>query len=243
MPLQGPIGLGVAFFVSVFLHGIALQALSADVSTKPTEILGNLLGSAHKGMVVYAVQSASVGESTNSEKSAAIASAPVKLVRQKIASSALVARPQDAPAVEVQGGLSKPAESIQGLNFGSRNGFMQPIFSVDQTSGRESGFLGPATPAGAPEGAVPLSAQWAMRRQAALSSVGAQLHFMFQTFALDEGTTCLVGPASATCNPSNEGLLVFLSSRYAEMHLLDPSLPPMLWRSHGYGQWSFDLHQ
>jgi hypothetical protein len=41
----------------------------------------------------------------------------------------------------------------------------------------------------------------------------------------------------------NPGLMGFLSARYTEMHLLDPSLPAMLWRSHGYGQWSFELQE
>jgi hypothetical protein len=188
------------------------------------------MGSPRKGLQVYMTQASSAGQANTPDKS--------PTANQGVEPNIISSKSKDETA---QGGDMKPAPNIQGTNDSGANGVMQPLPRTDQVSGRQSGFLGPSTPAGTPEGSIPLSVEWAMRRQSALRTIGMQMDFMRQAFVMEEGSTCLVGLNQASCNPPNPGLMGFLSSRYNEMHLLDPSLPAMQWRSHGYGQWSFEF--
>lgn len=190
------------------------------------------MGSPRKGLEVYIAQASSLGQAHTSDKSSAINNGQEANI---ISSKGQVAALQNAEV--------KPAPAIQGINFSNSNGVIQPLPSTDQISGRQSGFLGPSTPTGSPEGAIPFSVEWAMRRQSALRTIGMQMDFMRQAFVMEEGASCLVGLNQASCNPPNPGLMGFLSSRYNEMRLLDPSLPAMQWRSHGYGQWSFEFQE
>ena len=188
------------------------------------------MGSPRKGIQVYMTQASSAGQANTPDKS--------QTANQGVEPNIISSKSKGETA---QGGDMKPAPNIQGTNDSGANGVMQPLPRTDQVSGRQSGFLGPSTPAGTPEGSIPLSVEWAMRRQSALRTIGMQMDFMRQAFVMEEGSTCLVGLNQASCNPPNPGLMGFLSSRYNEMHLLDPSLPAMQWRSHGYGQWSFEF--
>lgn len=231
-PPQGHLGFGVAFFVSVFVHGLFFVALSTAFKPKPVELLGSLMGSPRKGLEVYIAQASSLGQADTADKASAI--------NNGLEANIISSKGQDAA---LQNEEVKPASTIQGINFTNSNGFIQPLPSTDQISGRQSGFLGPSTPAGTPEGAIPLSVEWAMRRQSALRTIGMQMDFMRQAFVIEEGATCVVGLNQASCNPPNPGLMGFLSSRYNEMRHLDPSLPAMQWRSHGYGQWSFEFQE
>lgn len=155
--------------------------------------------------------------------------------------ASIITTKTDPPISGQQNGETKPAETITGIAFTGMQGLALPLPSTAQTAGRQRGFLGPALPSGNPEGVIATAAEWAMRRQSALRNMGMQLDFMRQAFVMDEGATCEVRINDARCQPDNPGLMGFLSARYIEMHQIDPSLPGMIWRSHGYGQWSFEF--
>ena len=227
----GRFGLGIAVFSSVLMHVLFLLALSQALRPKPAVLLGSLHGSQHQGLRAYFVQSARVAEPSRQEKS------PSTKIFGNDSSAVTEAAMSDArPVAEVQ-----PAPSVQAEDLAGRRGISTTPPSIERPPGRQSGFFGLPKPMGSPEGVVPLNAEWAMRRQSVLQSLGLQMEFMRRAFVLDDGVSCLVSSAGATCNPPNAELMGFLSSRHIQLHLLDPSLSGMQWRSHGYGQWSFEF--
>ena len=232
-PPQADSGLGAAFFGSVLVHVLFLLALSNAIRPMTPGVLGTLLGGKRQGLEAYLVQSANFSTSPSQDKNNQAVNPGKNAAITTVTEESKTGQGKDI----------KPGQAVQGIDLAGRAGILKVAPGSDQVSGRQSGFLGSPAPAGNPEGMVPLAAEWAMRRQSALRTVGLQLEFMRQAFVDQEGTSCLVQMNSISCNPPNPGLMGFLSARYTEMHLLDPSLPAMLWRSHGYGQWSFELQE
>ena len=120
-------------------------------------------------------------------------------------------------------------------------GWNEALLSSIFPSGRQSGFLGQSLPAGDPTGKLPPSFEWDMRRQSVQSLLVSQLDYMRTTFQLEEGLTCAVDRFKVSCSPADAGLSAFLSARFTQLHLIDPSLKSMKFSSHGKGDWTVDI--
>lgn len=234
IPPLGPSGLGVAFFASLVLHAFFLLALSHSPPPPAVEQFGAAIGKAQKGFEVFLTQSASAGREATQERSAQEAPSPhIKTLTA----------PQSPEKISADA-EPKPAPTVLGIAMAEKTtGISQALILPPQPSGRKKGFLGMAKPAGNPDAAMPLAAEWAMRRQAALSNIGPVLAFMRNMYAVNEGVSCTTRQSLVECSNNDPGLMGFLSARYAEAHLIDPSLPAMVWRGHGHGYWSFELQQ
>ncbi len=234
----------MAFFMSVALHGFFLLALSYKPPVQKPEKFGALMGKTQKGFEVFISRPASAGPEAVQDPSPSPAPSLPSSIAPELSSPAVNALTGPESAEERSSDTeSKTALPPRDFAEGQTKNGPSPIPpSPDLPVGRKKGFLGSAQPAGNPYAAVPLAADFAMRRQAALSNIGPLLGFMGQMFPANEGVVCTTRPGLVECsNNDAPGLMGFLSTRYAEAHLIDPSLPAMRWRGHGQGRWSFEL--
>ena len=228
---RGIDSLGVFLCVSLLAHAGLLMALGLFALPLPTQWLGAILGVKKSGAEVYL-----------RHEQLPLVHGPADVGRPKLL---------HAPGGERSVGSDSPSHLApsQGdqrsqADFGeSKNqiGWNEALLSSIFPSGRQSGFLGQSLPAGDPLGKMPPSFEWDMRRQSVQSLLVSQLDFMRATFQWEEGLTCVVDRSKVSCSPVDAGLSAFLSARFVQLQLIDPSLKSMKFSSHGKGDWTVDI--
>jgi|GEM_PF-2458359 hypothetical protein len=228
---RGMDSLGAFLCVSLLAHAALLMALGLFALPLPTQWLGAILGAKKSGAEVFLRHE----------------QLPLGLGSRDVGNPKLLRAPggewsvgSESPSHHSpsQGDQRSQAELWEPKN---QIGWNEALLSSIFPSGRQSGFLGQSLPAGDPMGKLPPSFEWDMRRQSVQSLLVSQLDYMRTTFQMEEGLTCAVDRFKVSCSPADAGLSAFLSARFAQLHLIDPSLKSMNFSSHGKGDWTVDI--
>jgi hypothetical protein len=228
---RGMDSLGAFLCVSLLAHAALLMALGLFALPLPTQWLGAILGAKKSGAEVFL-----------RHEQLPLGHGPADVGRPKLlrALGGEWSVGSDSPShpSPYQGDQRSQAEPGESKN---QIGWNEALLSSIFPSGRQSGFLGQSLPAGDPMGKLPPSFEWDMRRQSVQSLLVSQLDYMRTTFQMEEGLTCAVDRFKVSCSPADAGLSAFLSARFAQLHLIDPSLKSMNFSSHGKGDWTVDI--
>lgn len=230
---QGIKSLGVCFFLSLGIHvGLGYALWLYGVPRAPN-VLGSLLGAKKPGAEIYLQYARVAG--AHGQEGAVLKQKPIVFAGGEFPSALSSMENQsldngDAPSTEP--GATK--------NQAGWNDIAAP--SIYQT-GRQSGFLGPPSPSGDPLGKLPPQFDWAMRRQSFQAMLSAQIDFMRLVFPLEQGIDCLVDSFSGSCNYPDQRIIGFLSARFTELRLIDPSVKSMKFVSHGEGYWTYEIKE
>lgn len=230
---QGIKSLGVCFFFSLGIHVALGYSLWLNYLPKVPNVLGSVLGAKKSGAVIYLRYEKAAGGHV--QEVAVLKKKPIVFAGGEL-SSALSSIDNQLSGNEAAPSAEPGATKNQA---GWNDTAAPPIYQT----GRQSGFLGPPSPSGDPLGKLPPQFDWAMRRQSFQAMLSAQLDFMRLVFPLEQGIDCLVDSSSGSCNYPDQTVIGFLSARFAELRLIDPSVKSMKFVSHGEGYWTYEIKE
>jgi len=229
---QVRLSLGVSFFASIAIHVLIVWAVLILFSPTEEKLLGSILGSKKTGIEIYLRQENVFGGALDKYLTES----------KKLLTS---------ESGELASLLSNEANNSSGNGYAeSKNKFGTTLnqwglssmpTNMNTPSGRVSGFFGTPMPSGDPMGKLPIQFEWAMRRQTILSMLNSQIDFMRSNFSTEAGISCSVELSKGSCNHPDQRIIGFLSARYAELHLMDPSLKSISFISHGDGYWTYEV--